>query len=115
MADGSGLASDSKTSQQRGYNLAMGIKGSNGKQDADAGHTAVIFWDPDTEQYWATFPTLPGAHTCADTLAELKANLRAVAELVIKEGELDPGLCRQVFVGTETVEVEVATLEPVST
>ena len=68
--------------------------------------TAYVELDPETDLYVATVPGLPGAHTQAQTLDELQANLREVVELCLDEyeGPIE-GLPR--FVGTQTVEVAV--------
>lgn len=44
--------------------------------------------------YWAEIPALPGAVTEADTLEELEANLREVAELFLgDETRAESALC----------------------
>ena len=64
--------------------------------------TAVIERCPDTGVYVGYVPGFPGAHTQAESLDELNANLREVIGMLLEEGE--PGLEAE-FVGTETVIV----------
>ena len=64
--------------------------------------TAVIERCPETGFYVGYVPGFPGAHTQAETLDELKGNLREVVELLLEEGE--PQLQAE-FVGTQSVVV----------
>ena len=68
--------------------------------------TAYVEFDPATALYTGTVPGIPGAHTQAADLDELRANLKEVLELCLEEfdGSLDevPRL-----VGLEHVEVAV--------
>ncbi len=51
----------------------------------------------------AYIPDLPGAHTQAETLEELRLNLKEVVALVLEDGEaLEP---ESYFVGTQLVTV----------
>ena len=65
--------------------------------------TAVVEKCPDTGLYVAYVPGFPGAHTQAETLDELQANLREVIEMLLEDGE--PPLDSE-FVGTQTVTIE---------
>ena len=56
----------------------------------------------DTGLYVGYVPGFPGAHSQADTLEELRDNMREVIELLLIDG--DPKLEAE-FVGTETVKV----------
>ena len=47
--------------------------------------TAYVEWDEDSRLYVGIVPGLPGAHTQAATLDELKQNLREVIELCLAE------------------------------
>ena len=47
-------------------------------------------------------PGFPGAHSQGETLDELRANLQAVVEMLLEEG--DPRLESE-FIGNQTVEV----------
>jgi predicted RNase H-like HicB family nuclease len=47
--------------------------------------TAAIEYDPETKLYVGSVPGLPGAHTQAATLDELRANLLEVTQLVLEE------------------------------
>ncbi len=48
---------------------------------------AYVEWDADTKQYVGLVPGIPGAHTQADTLDELKDNFKEVPELCLDEYE----------------------------
>jgi predicted RNase H-like HicB family nuclease len=63
-------------------------------------YTAVIEQCPDTGMYVGYVPGFPGAHSQAESLDELNANLKQVIEMLLEEGE--PKLDGQ-FVGTQTV------------
>ena len=47
--------------------------------------TALIEVDPETAQYVGIVPGIPGAHTQAATLDELRVNLKEVLELCLEE------------------------------
>lgn len=64
--------------------------------------TAVIERDADTGLYVGWVPGFAGAHSQAETLDELRANLQEVVEMLLEDG--DPRL-GSVFVGTQTVDV----------
>jgi len=64
--------------------------------------TAVIERDADTGLYVGFVPGLPGAHTQAESLDELNANLKEVVEMLLEDGE--PHIEAE-FVGTQLVEV----------
>jgi predicted RNase H-like HicB family nuclease len=68
--------------------------------------TAFVEFDPETQLYVGIVPGLPGAHTQAATLDELRANLKEVIELCLEEykGEIEE-LPR--FVGVQQIEVAV--------
>lgn len=65
-------------------------------------YTAVVERDEETGLYVGYVPGFPGAHSQAESLDELNANLREVIELLSEEGE--PMLETQ-FVGIQTVRV----------
>lgn len=67
--------------------------------------TGYIEKDPQTGLYVAIVPGIPGAHTQAETLDELKDNLKEVVELCL--GEMDPEAKKQIpeFVGIQQLEV----------
>jgi predicted RNase H-like HicB family nuclease len=46
--------------------------------------TAVIQFDKESGSYVGFVPALPGTQSCADTLEELRANLREAIELVLE-------------------------------
>jgi len=64
--------------------------------------TAVVERDTDTGFYVGFVPGLPGAHTQAETLDELNANLKEVVEMLLEDGE--PNVEAE-FIGTQLVEV----------
>lgn len=68
--------------------------------------TAYVEFDPATSLYVGVVPGIPGAHTQAANLDELRGNLKEVLELCLEEfgGPLDE-LPR--LVGLEQVEVSV--------
>jgi len=53
--------------------------------------TAYIEFDPETKLYVGIVPGIPGAHTQAETLDELQANLREVLALCIEEYQIGQG------------------------
>jgi predicted RNase H-like HicB family nuclease len=66
--------------------------------------TAYIEYDPETSLYVGIVPGIPGAHTQAETLDELRANLQDVLALCLQEiGEDADDLPR--FVGVQHIEV----------
>jgi predicted RNase H-like HicB family nuclease len=64
--------------------------------------TAVVERDPVTGLLVGYVPGFPGAHTQAETLDELNANLREVIAMLMEDGE--PKLEAE-FVGTQNVAV----------
>lgn len=65
-------------------------------------YTAVVERCPDTGLYVGYVPGFPGAHSQAESLDELNANLREVVEMLLEDGE--PPLETE-FVGIQTVLV----------
>jgi predicted RNase H-like HicB family nuclease len=67
---------------------------------------AYVEWDPDTRLYVGTVPGVPGAHTQAATLDELRDNLKEVLELCLEEysGALED---LPHFIGLQQVEIGV--------
>jgi len=64
--------------------------------------TAVVERDPVTGLLVGYVPGFPGAHSQAETLDELNANLREVIAMLLEDGE--PRLEAE-FVGTQNVIV----------
>jgi predicted RNase H-like HicB family nuclease len=64
--------------------------------------TAVVERDPVTGLLVGYVPGFPGAHSQAETLDELNANLREVIAMLLEDG--DPTLEAE-FVGTQNVAV----------
>jgi predicted RNase H-like HicB family nuclease len=50
-------------------------------------YTIVIERDPDTSFLVGYVPGFPGAHSQAETLGELQANMREVIEMLLEDGE----------------------------
>jgi predicted RNase H-like HicB family nuclease len=67
--------------------------------------TGYIEKDPETGLYVGIVPSIPGAHTQAETLDELQKNLKEVVELCLEE--MDEEARRQIpeFVGIQQLEV----------
>ena len=65
-------------------------------------YVAVIERDIDTGYFVGYVPNFPGAHSQAETLDELYANLREVIELLLEDGE--PTLEAE-FVGTQLIAI----------
>jgi len=72
---------------------------------------AYIEWDPETQQYVGIIPGVPGAHTQADTLDELRKNLQEVLELCLeeylKESEGLSYFSEAEFVGIQEIQVDL--------
>ncbi|MCE5314251.1 MAG: type II toxin-antitoxin system HicB family antitoxin [Armatimonadota bacterium] len=66
--------------------------------------TAYVEWDPEVKVYVGVVPGVPGAHTQAATLDELKDNLKEVLELCLEEYEGSPEDLPR-FVGVQQIEV----------
>jgi len=66
--------------------------------------TAYVEWEPETKLYVGIVPGIPGAHTQAQSLDELKVNLKEVLELCLEEygGQLEDV---PQFVGIQQIEV----------
>jgi len=64
--------------------------------------TAVVERDPATGLLVGYVPGFPGAHSQAETLDELNANLREVIAMLLEDGE--PQLEAE-FVGTQNVAI----------
>jgi len=64
--------------------------------------TAIVEKCSDTGLYVGYVPGFPGAHSQADSLDELKENLKEVIEMLLEEGE--PKLEGE-FIGTQNVMV----------
>ena len=65
-------------------------------------YTAVVERDPVTKLLVGYVPGFPGAHSQAESLDELQANLREVIEMLLEDGE--PKLEAE-FVGTQSIAV----------
>ena len=65
-------------------------------------YTAVVERDTDTGLLVGYVPGFPGAHTQAETLDELQANLKEVVAMLLEDGEPD---LQAEFVGIQTIAV----------
>jgi predicted RNase H-like HicB family nuclease len=65
-------------------------------------YTAVVERSPETGLFVGFIPGFPGAHTQAESLDELNANLREVLAMLLEDGE--PQIEAE-FVGTQLVQV----------
>jgi len=66
--------------------------------------TAYVEWDPGVELYVGIIPGIPGAHTQAESLDELRVNLKEVLELCLEEYP-DETVDFPHFVGIQQIEV----------
>ena len=66
--------------------------------------TAYVEFDPDVKLYVGFVPGIPGAHTQAETLDELRDNLTEVLELCLEEYGKEIEDVPQ-FVGIQQIEV----------
>lgn len=64
--------------------------------------SAVIERCPQTKLYVGFIPGVPGAHTQAETLDELQANLKEVLELLLEDGD---SAIQSEFVGIQQVVI----------
>ncbi|MCC6586469.1 MAG: type II toxin-antitoxin system HicB family antitoxin [Bryobacterales bacterium] len=69
-----------------------------------ASYTAYVEWDPESGLYVGTVPGLPGAHTQAATLDELRVNLSEVVSLCLEEYQGDVRDLPH-FIGLQQVEI----------
>jgi predicted RNase H-like HicB family nuclease len=67
---------------------------------------AYVEWDPETKLYVGIVPGIPGAHTQAATLDELRDNLKEVLGLCLEEYD-GPTEDLPRFVGVQQIEVGV--------
>ena len=65
-------------------------------------YTAVVERDSDTGLFVGYVPRLPGAHTQAESLDELNANLREVVAMLLED---EDRALEAEFVGIQTVRV----------
>jgi len=65
-------------------------------------YTAIIEKDQDTDLYVGYIPGFPGAHSQAETLEELRANLSEVIEMLLEDGE--PKIESE-FIGIQNIKV----------
>ncbi|MFA5074918.1 MAG: type II toxin-antitoxin system HicB family antitoxin [Candidatus Babeliales bacterium] len=63
--------------------------------------------DPESGMYIGIVPSIPGAHTQAESLDELHKNLKEVIELCLEEMEEADKSSLPEFVGVQQLEVKV--------
>ena len=66
---------------------------------------AYVEYDPESKLYIGLIPSIPGVHTAAETLDELREKLKEVTSLCLEEmGEKAEDV---EFIGIQNIEVEV--------
>ena len=68
-------------------------------------YIAYIEKDPETGYLVASIPSIPGAHTQAETLDELQKNLKEVLELCLEEMDSESKKLIPEFIGIQQIEV----------
>lgn len=68
--------------------------------------TGYIEKNPETGLYVAIVPSIPGAHTQAETLDELKDNLKEVIELCLEEMDAETKKQIPEFVGIQQLKLK---------
>lgn len=69
-------------------------------------YTAVMYRDAESGTFVASVPALPGVFTCADSLAELRDNLREAVELMLEDlAATGDAAVEDVSVTVEPIEV----------
>ncbi|KKP23885.1 MAG: hypothetical protein SZ59_C0003G0109 [candidate division TM6 bacterium GW2011_GWF2_28_16] len=63
--------------------------------------------DLDSGTYFGTIPSIPGAHTQAETLDELQKNLKEVVSLCLEEMNSEEKKSIPEFVGLQQVEIDL--------
>ena len=66
---------------------------------------AYIERDPETGLYIGSVPEIPGAHTQAETLDELRENLKEVVELCLEEMDSEEKKQIPEFIGIQQIVV----------
>ncbi len=69
--------------------------------------TGYIEKDPETGLYVGIVPSIPGAHTQAKTLDELRDNLKEVVELCLEQMDAEEKKQIPEFVGIQQLEVAI--------
>lgn len=67
--------------------------------------TSYIEQDSETGMYVGIVPSIPGAHTQAETLDELRTNLKEVVELCLREMSPEEKTQIPEFIGVQQFEV----------
>jgi len=69
--------------------------------------TSYVEMDPESGKYIAIVPSIPGAHTQADSLDELQKNLKEVVQLCLQEMDSSERRMIPEFVGVQQLEVSI--------
>lgn len=69
--------------------------------------TSLIEKDPETGKFVAVVPSLPGAHTEAETIEDLLKNLKEVIELCLQELNPEEIKLLPEFVGLQQLEIDI--------
>jgi len=69
--------------------------------------TAYIEWDTESGSYVASVPSIPGAHTQAESLDELQKNIKEVVALCLEELDAQERSSLPEFIGVQQLEVGV--------
>ena len=64
--------------------------------------TAIIEKDKDTGLYVGYIPNVDGAHSQAETIEELRDNLKEVLELIEEDGEIEE---TSLFIGIQNIDI----------
>jgi len=68
--------------------------------------TAYIEWDPESKLFVGVVPGIPGAHSQAASLDELRDNLREVVELCLGEQTVEIDALPR-LVGLQQIEIAI--------
>ncbi|MFH1643873.1 MAG: type II toxin-antitoxin system HicB family antitoxin [bacterium] len=69
--------------------------------------TGYIERDPETNMYIAIVPSIPGAHTQAESWDELHKNLKEVVELCLQEMSPEEKKMLPEFVGLQQMDISI--------
>ncbi len=69
--------------------------------------TSYVEKDAESGKYVAIVPSIPGAHTEADSLDELQENLKEVIELCLREMTVEEKKTLPEFVGLQQLDISV--------
>jgi predicted RNase H-like HicB family nuclease len=87
-------------------NSPLAITSSSTSRKYDMKVTGYIEKDPESGMYIAVVPSIPGAHTQAESLDELLINLKEVVELCLDELSPEEIKAFPEFIGLQQLEVK---------